>query len=136
MKAITIWQPYANLILAGLKRYETRTWSTNYRGKLVIHAGSGGGARERKVIEMIRAQLPEHAAVVSALKNGVALGTVELVAVHPCTALIVSPLEREVGNWDSKFAWELADPVWFEQPIATRGFQGLWDWGRAILPTI
>lgn len=39
MKAITIKQPYASLIACGAKRIETRSWKTNYRGKLAIHAG-------------------------------------------------------------------------------------------------
>ena len=41
MKAITIKQPYASLIAAGIKRYEFRTWKTKYRGELLIHAGKG-----------------------------------------------------------------------------------------------
>lgn len=39
MKAITIKQPFASLIAAGLKAYEFRTWKTNYRGEILIHAG-------------------------------------------------------------------------------------------------
>lgn len=39
MKTITIKQPYASLIAEGLKEYEFRTWKTNYRGELLIHAG-------------------------------------------------------------------------------------------------
>ena len=38
MKAITIWQPYAQAIALGLKKFETRSWPTKYRGKLAIHA--------------------------------------------------------------------------------------------------
>jgi len=39
IKAITIHQPYASLIAWGEKRYETRSWSTPYRGPIAIHAG-------------------------------------------------------------------------------------------------
>ncbi|MHC5716509.1 MAG: hypothetical protein ACYTX0_31420, partial [Nostoc sp.] len=36
-KAITLHQPWAYLV--GIyKFFETRTWSTNYRGKIAIHA--------------------------------------------------------------------------------------------------
>lgn len=38
MKAITIWQPYATLIALGIKKEETRSWGTSYRGKILIHA--------------------------------------------------------------------------------------------------
>jgi len=39
MKALTIWQPYASLISKELKKYETRSWYTKYRGPLLIHSG-------------------------------------------------------------------------------------------------
>ena len=36
--ALTVRQPYAWLIVAGLKPIENRTWATTYRGPLLIHA--------------------------------------------------------------------------------------------------
>ena len=39
MKVLTIKQPWATLISEGIKEYEFRTWKTNYRGKVLIHAG-------------------------------------------------------------------------------------------------
>lgn len=39
MKALTVRQPWASLIAAGVKTIETRSWSTRYRGPLAIHAG-------------------------------------------------------------------------------------------------
>jgi activating signal cointegrator 1 len=39
MKALTVCQPYAHLIMLGLKPIENRTWYTAYRGQLYIHAG-------------------------------------------------------------------------------------------------
>lgn len=41
MKVITIKQPFATLIAEGIKEYEFRTWKTNYRGDILIHAGKG-----------------------------------------------------------------------------------------------
>lgn len=38
IKALTLWQPWASLIANGYKQYETRSWFTDYRGKLLIHA--------------------------------------------------------------------------------------------------
>lgn len=39
MKALTIIQPYAELIARGEKRVENRTWVTPGRGRIAIHAG-------------------------------------------------------------------------------------------------
>ena len=41
MKVLTIKEPYATLIKEGIKKYEFRTWKTNYRGDILIHAGKG-----------------------------------------------------------------------------------------------
>jgi len=36
MKAISVRQPWANMIMNGEKRYEYRSWSTDHRGDLLI----------------------------------------------------------------------------------------------------
>ena len=41
MKAISLLQPYASLVLAGLKPFETRTWPTDYRGDILIVSSKG-----------------------------------------------------------------------------------------------
>ena len=38
MKAISVKDPFASMILLGKKTIETRTWKTNYRGDIVICA--------------------------------------------------------------------------------------------------
>ena len=53
MKAITIKQPFASLIAAGLKEYEFRTWKTKYRGEILIHAGKGVDKKAMKKFERI-----------------------------------------------------------------------------------
>ncbi len=40
MKILTIKQPWASLIANNIKLYEFRTWKTNYRGPVLIHAGA------------------------------------------------------------------------------------------------
>jgi len=38
MKALSLKQPFAELILQGRKRIELRKWNTKFRGKFLIHA--------------------------------------------------------------------------------------------------
>jgi hypothetical protein len=38
LKALSLKQPWAELILQGKKTVETRTWKTNFRGRFLIHA--------------------------------------------------------------------------------------------------
>ena len=39
MKALSIRQPWAWLIVNGYKDIENRTWSTDFRGRVYVHAG-------------------------------------------------------------------------------------------------
>lgn len=39
MKALTVWQPWAWLIVRGFKPVENRPWFTSFRGEVLIHAG-------------------------------------------------------------------------------------------------
>ncbi len=41
MKVLTLKQPWASLVANGYKIYEFRSWKTNYRGEIYIHAGCG-----------------------------------------------------------------------------------------------
>ena len=38
MKALSLKQPFAELILIGKKKIELRKWNTNFRGEFFIHA--------------------------------------------------------------------------------------------------
>ncbi len=38
MKALSLKQPYAELVVSGRKKIELRKWSTHFRGEFIIHA--------------------------------------------------------------------------------------------------
>lgn len=46
MKALSVRQPYAWLIVNGIKDIENRTWRTGYRGPVLIHASKNYPKRE------------------------------------------------------------------------------------------
>ena len=46
MKVLSVKEPFATLILNGIKKIETRSWKTNYRGELFIHASGKTFAKE------------------------------------------------------------------------------------------
>lgn len=46
MKVLSIKEPYATLIASGKKLIETRSWKTNYRGEIFIHASRTKLAKE------------------------------------------------------------------------------------------
>ena len=58
MKVITIKQPFASLIAEGLKEYEFRTWKTNYRGDILIHAGKSVDKEAMKRFKHLNLEYP------------------------------------------------------------------------------
>ncbi len=63
MKVLTIKQPYASLIVAGIKKYEFRTWKTNFRGDFLIHAGKGVDKEEMKKYKDLNLEYPSGAII-------------------------------------------------------------------------
>jgi hypothetical protein len=51
MKAISIRQPWAWLIVNGFKDIENRTWPTKFRGPVLIHASKGMTTSEYEDVE-------------------------------------------------------------------------------------
>lgn len=58
MKTITLKRPWATLVNEGIKKYEFRSWKTNYRGKILIHAGSGIDKKEVKKFSGLGYEFP------------------------------------------------------------------------------
>jgi ASCH domain-containing protein len=51
MKTLTVKQPWASLLVEGIKGIENRTWTTKHRGWLLIHAGVSIDSKERSDLE-------------------------------------------------------------------------------------
>ncbi len=80
MKALSLTQPWAHLVLIGQKTIETRTWLTQHRGDLLICATV---ERSRRVRETAAAFGLDHKQLV----YGCALCVVDLYIVRPMTRL-------------------------------------------------
>lgn len=48
MKALSLKQPYAELILQGRKKIELRKWNTNFRGEFLIHSSKNPDEKAMK----------------------------------------------------------------------------------------
>jgi activating signal cointegrator 1 len=135
IKAITLYQPYASLIIAGAKRFETRTWGSDYTGLLVIHAGKTLEVDSGNRVFMYHL-LASGIGDPRKLPLGAALGVVWKGKCFRAASVIPYIDEREqiFGGFkgDDRVAWELENPVAFEQPIPMKGSQGLWDYKLPI----
>lgn len=125
-KAITVTQPFASLIAAGVKRYETRSWSTKHRGPVLIHAGKSvwGPDAVRFGLELHHSGLlPSR---LSGLPRGAIIAIAELVDVVPSE--MVERDDLVSGPFlPAAFAWRLAAVRILPEFIPWRGRLGLWD---------
>ncbi len=133
MRGITVWQPWASAIALGIKRYETRSWLTPYRGPLAIHAAMRWRKGQREILQSVRAQCSHREAglwgPVEQLR-GCIIAVVELTDMHNTTTWRVpgSGLERlRQVSWgdfsDGRWAWRLERPAILAKPIPFRGSQ-------------
>ena len=58
LKVLTLKQPWATLVAEGIKKYEFRSWKTNYRGKVLIHAGVGVKKKELEKFKDLNLDYP------------------------------------------------------------------------------
>jgi len=134
MRALTIRQPYATLIMQGVKQFETRSWRTEYRGPLVIHAAANGARIHGDQLRRMEKRLRIMPTALMGLDYplGAVLGVVELVECLPISPRLIdalTPREKWLGWYsDGGFVWDLARAgrVRFAEPIACAGRQGLW----------
>lgn len=150
MKASSLWQPYAQLCVLGLKSIETRGRKMYHRGEIAIHStknvpkelrgmeyrGEFWEAFKPHFIEM-----PPWTVVKlgqkTTLPMGAIVGTVNVVDCVPIEKLYGSeydtPTERAFGDWSEKrYGWILENPVCFDTPVPIAGHQGLWNWDEQV----
>ncbi len=126
MKALTICQPYAHLIVRGEKRVENRDWPTRYRGPLLIHAGKARNFLD-PLIEL------EMAAAGDPLVFGALVGRCNLVDVVTIEDIRAGRLNhrfpwlRSHKHCFGAYCWVLADVQRYAVPIPCVGAQGLWE---------
>lgn len=123
MKALSIQQPWAWLIVNGYKDIENRSWPTNVRGEKLIHAGKKVDAEG---YEWVRETFPEiPLPPIDALERGGIVGRARLV---DCVTAMVS--RWFFGPYG--FVFKDAQPLPF-RPV--RGMLGFFDVPAHTEPT-
>lgn len=127
IKALTLWQPYASAIVLGLKKFETRSWATKYRGRIAIHSSL-------KPLSKSYLALAEKYGI-SNTPPKIPLGKVLAICeLEDCILMdeefikSQDPAEIDFGDWRiGRYAWKLRVVEIFHEPKSTRGYQGLWN---------
>lgn len=117
-KALCVKQPWANLIAAGIKKLEVRSWQTKYRGPLTIVASVKPAFSKKKMrrLEQSTGQ---------AFLNGVAIGVVNLVSVHAAKAGYSKLAMTKLKHGD--FVWLLDDARFAPINMPVKGRLGVFD---------
>lgn len=142
MKCITLHQPWASLVALGEKRIETRSWPTNHRGTIAIHAGKFHSFRAADCLEPpYRSLLDAHGYNMAAgLPWGAVIATATLTDCIRMSSQWIDDLIREhhqeweLGHYaPGRYAWVLTDVQPLAEPVPARGYQGLWEFDDALI---
>jgi hypothetical protein len=155
MKALSLWQPWASAIAIGSKRIETRSWPTNYRGPLLIHAAKHLVKSEflqfscdwnwLGAMAPIRPVMDHPELLDKMIPFGVIVAVAQLVSCRPTGLITLEEIRRprtpdgqkpglydwteeQMGNFShNRFAWFLEGVRALPQAIPYTGHQGLFE---------
>lgn len=149
MKAISVRQPWASLIVNGVKDIENRTWPCpkKYIGqRILIQASSTGGKKFKVNLTdeqmMVAIDVVFNEAISEDMPFGAIIGSVEIVdcVVNHSSIWAEKTNPESMGVYqhgipnyhvqkskDIIYNWVLANPIFFEKPIACKGRLGFFD---------
>jgi len=146
MKAISLIQPWATLVVIGAKKIETRSWNTSHRGEILIHASKKMTGEYKRLCqeEPFKTSLKD----VDELPLGRIIGKVNILGTASTDAFgLMStgiPLKKTYSkkDWDielafgdyspGRFGWLLSDPVSFTNHYPINGSMSLWNFDERI----
>ncbi|HPE14491.1 MAG TPA: ASCH domain-containing protein [Bacilli bacterium] len=117
-------EPWATLIIDGYKQYEFRSWKTNYRGKILIHAGK---SLEKDMLEKLKNYNLN-------CSSGAIIGEAEIT---DCILVDkgfdeklnkIDPLVYSKNSHVAKYAWHLENIKKYDRVIYAKGKLGLWNY--------
>lgn len=150
MKTITIKQPWAKLIVDGVKNIENRTWKTKFRGRVLIHAGK---AKYENPFDLLsEAQFnslsrDQYLEAYNGLEYSSIIGSVEIVdcvvnhksiwaekTQIPYLADVLEDIKHIGKPIKPKivYNWVLENPILFPEPIPAKGKLLFWDYPNIL----
>lgn len=128
MKVLSLTEPYATLVKKGIKKIETRSWKTNYRGKLYIHASSTKIPKEyinnKKLMSLVN---------IDELNFGNIVCSCELVDCIEMTTDFIEKVKEDDNEYicgiyaTGRYAWILENVEVLSEPIPAKGHLGIWS---------
>lgn len=137
MKALSIKQPWASLIAHGIKDIENRTWKTNFRGRIFIHASGKFAWRSSEGIlseEQVKAAKNLSGEIpISAIIGEVDI--IDCVINHPSIwaektegVMVGNRFYIDKSIKKQTYNWVLANAVLYDKPILeVKGKLSFWE---------
>lgn len=145
IRVLAVRQPWASLIVEGLKTIEVRSKPTNIRGKVAIYASLSTPSdwdfrTVRQNIAELSMKHPEKFSEYDfsiGYPIGQIIGTVEITESYEMSDFVLADTYNEhfsPKSYDYNFGWELKKPVKFPQPIPYKPPKGAVIWSKTELP--
>lgn len=118
-KALTVKNPWAWLITQGIKDIENRTWRTNFRGRVMIHAAASSALRKDEALFEIlsKEQWQEFKKWDQNIVKKIPIDVNDLFSERPtseilCSVEIVDCVLNHPSIWAKKGLTEDGKPIW------------------------
>lgn len=142
----TMAKPWASLLACGVIEYETRSWTTNYRGPIAIHAAAN---EPKKLLYQMFGIITSIFGADNSTDypRGAVIATADLIACHEIKEdekgsiglwrsnhgiwefYAISEQQVSLGDWQpGRYAWEFTNMKMLDTPIPAKGGQRIWNW--------
>ena len=138
MKVLSLLQPWATLVVTGVKKYEVRSWQTKHRGALLIHASAKKPSRRERLFFEQADYFRDYIDSMNHLPYGAIIGPVNLVDIHETGWLLQHMEAHRFHNWSrelafddyspGRYAWQLSEAKGLEYVLPLKGTLGLWEY--------
>ena len=128
MKVLSLTEPFATLIKNGVKTIETRSWRTNYRGKLYIHASSTKIPKDYRSNKDLMSLVD-----VNELNYGNIICCCDLVDCIEMDNAFIDEIKKNKNEYicglysKGRYAWILKNIETLDIPIKAKGHLGIWN---------
>jgi hypothetical protein len=143
MKALSLLQPWASLVVMGLKKIETRSWNTKFTGTLLIHASKKFTSEQIRLSEEFNSKYGASLGFVKELPIGAIIGSVDMIGTFSMNDLLtqrtiskkekvwhLTDEELAFGDYScNRYGWLLENPQQWAIPVRAKGSLSLWDFG-------
>jgi len=138
MKVLSLLQPWATLVVNGAKKFECRSWKTDYRGTIIIHASARKPNRREKLFFEEMAFFRKYIEDMDYLPYGALIGKVVLKDIFRTEWLLQNLEVAPYHNWEqelafddytpNRYAWQLEEAEKFSSMLPVKGRLGLWEY--------